>query len=193
MTFRILISIVIAIWSHSNILALTLSKEEQKEFKKSDIIGLIVDFSKAKVNGLAMNDFVKFYAEEIGKSEDYVRIFLKSLDEYIFTYPSELIPQTLKSQLGKAKNRNYFSHQPQKFNIKVEVLSISTKGAFNANIHFFKDNPDDCYTFFLESKDGKWNDDFQLMKEGMSRLGAMIGSKLDDWSRFGIPKELRNF
>lgn len=175
--------------------ALTLTKEERKEFKKISEIGCTIDFSQATIDGMPYSSFIPYYAESIGKSDQYVRTFFESLPDIIMTYPKDLLKRDLRVKVDSYKpleNRTYFSKSRHEYNIIITINSLSLKGAIDANVKFYKDNPNDYYEFQVTEKEGKWNDDFRLIKEQMASLGANLAFKIHGWGRNVFPKELKS-
>ena len=173
--------------------SLTLSKEERKEFRKVKEIGCIIDFSELKVEGMELTSFIPFYAETIEKSEQYVSFFFESLPEIIRTYPKNLLNRNLRVRIDNYKpleERSYLSAQIQKYNVIITLKSLTQKGAIEATVKFYKDDPSDYYEFMISEDKGKWNDDFILIKEKMATLGADIAYKIFVWGRDRFPKRL---
>lgn len=194
MKYLRLIVLYVFAWVAISSYALTLDKEERKAFRKISEIGCSIDFSHATIDGMPFSDFIPFYAESINKSEQYVRTYFESLPEIIMTFPKDLLKKEMLVKFYGYKpleEHTYFSKDRQKYNIIITVNSFSIKGAIDANVKFYKDDPNDYYEFQITENEGKWNEDLILLKEKMASLGADIAFKIHGWGRNWFPKELK--
>lgn len=190
---KIHITIILFLLCFFSMKAVVLTKEERKDFRKNvNHIGCTIDFSKTKVDGIALEKFIPYYAEKIQKSESYVRTFIESLPETVRLYPKELLTREDRVKVDyKNLGYTYFVEDPQKYNIVIIVNSFTTKGAYEAEVHFYRDNIEDYYSFTMKSGDRKWNSDEVLIREGMAELGARTANRIYRWGRDFFPKELK--